>query len=233
MRKIFIAIPSWNRFQQTVDSFAQVMDDERISKIYITDDASTDGSLEKLQWHFKDSFKVFVYHNPNNLDCYKNKYVSMKNARGEWGILLDSDNTITPEYLDAIYSIPEWGRHTIYQPSFAKPHFDFRQWEGLTLTKENVASYADTHLTTAMNAMNFFIHREEYLKTWDGSVEPGSSDSLYFSKCWLENGNKILITPNLFYEHFIDPEGKGHYQNNSRYYVKFHEELMHKIKQLR
>lgn len=232
MRKIFIAVPTWQRVQQTIDSFAQVLDDERISMIFIVDDASTDGSFEKLGWHFKDNDKVAVYRNYENMDCYRNKNRAMKTARGEFGILLDSDNTITTDYLDALYSIPEWGKNIAYQPSFAKPHFDFRKWNGLTLTKENVAQYVDTHLSTAMNAMNFFINRAEYLRVWDGNVEPVTSDSIYFSLCWLRAGNKILITPNLEYEHYIDPDGKGHYQQNYKRTGNFHQLVMDELKQL-
>lgn len=233
MRKIFIAIPTWQRFQQTIDSFKQVMDDERVSRIYITDDASEDDSYEKLKWHFKDNDKAVLTRNETNQDCYRNKHTSMQNAKGEFGILLDSDNTITTEYIDALYAIPEWSRHIIYQPSFAAPHFDFRKWEGLMITRENVAQYIDTHLMTALNAANHFIHRDEYLKIWDGNTEPVTSDSIYVCLCWLRAGNTILITPNLQYDHYISPNGKGHYQENYKRTGNFHQIVMDELKQLK
>lgn len=233
MRKISICIPTYNRYQLTINSFAQVLNDERVSEIIIVDDASTDDSFEKLSDYFLDNDKVTVYGNAFNLDCYFCKHRVAELATNDWVIILDSDNTLTEEYLDAIYAIPEWDEKTIYQPQFAKPHFDFRQWSGLTITRENVSQYANTHLMTALNAMNFFINRDEYLKVWDGSVNPGSSDSLYFSYCWLNAGNKIYITPKLEYDHYISQKNDGHYQTNFHLYVDFHEKLMNQIKQMK
>lgn len=238
MRKISIAIPSYNRFEQTIASFDQVLDDERIAEVVIVDDASTDGSSKKLLDYIWQNgkellYKVFLYINEVNQDCYKNKHTAMKESYREFVILLDSDNKIDTSYLDAIYAIPEWDAKTIYQPSFSRPHFDFRKWSGLTLTKENVAEYIRTYLMTALNAMNFFINRDEYLKVWDGSVNPHTSDSIYFCYCWLAAGNKIHITPNLEYDHFIDPNGKGHYQTNWHKTGNFHKDLMTKINELR
>jgi glycosyltransferase involved in cell wall biosynthesis len=217
----------------TIDSFSQVFGDERIESITIVDDASTDDSYEKLSRYFRDSPKVNVFSNKINLDCYANKHQAMQKSNSKWCILLDSDNVIDKSYLDAIYAIKEWDAKTIYQPSNAKPHFNFTKWEGLTLTKENVAQYADTHLMTSMNACNHFVNRENYLDIWDGSTNPGSSDSLYFSTLWLENGGKIYITPNLTYEHYISDKNDGHYQTHSHLFREFHEKLMDEIRQLK
>lgn len=233
MRKIGITITSWNRYQQTIDSFANVSDDDRVEEITITDDASTDHSFDKLHYYFRNSPKVNLFRNEVNLDCYGCKHTTVENSSSQFLILLDSDNIIGKDYLDALYQIHEWNVQTIYQPCFAKPYFDFRKWNGLTLTKENVAEFADTDLMTALNANNFFINRNEYLRVWDGSVNPMSSDSIYFCYCWLAAGNKIYITPNLQYEHFIDPAGKGHYQTHSHLTVGFHEHLMKRLRELK
>lgn len=232
-RKINIAIPTWNRFEMTVNSFASVLYDDRVSTVCITDDASTDNSYWQLVNYFKDNDKVLLFRNEFNMDCYTNKRQSMLNSVGQWNILLDSDNKIRTDYLDALYDIPKWDSKTIYLPDFASPHFSAKQWSGLILTKENVAQYIDTHLMTNLNAMNFFINREEYLKIWDGSVDPVTSDSIYFSYCWLKAGNKIYVTPNLQYEHYISPNNDGHYQTNYQRTGNFHEELMDKIRNLR
>lgn len=233
MRRISIAVTSWNRFEQTVNSFSQILDDDRVSEVAITDDFSTDDSYDKLKWHFRDVDKVKIYRNSKNMDCYFCKHEAAKNSNSEWLMLIDSDNTFDKSYLDAIYDIPEWGRNTFYQPQFSRPHFDFRKWKGLTITKENVAQYVNTDLMTACNAMNFFINRDEYLKIWDGTKDPVTSDSIYFALCWLRAGNQIRITPNLEYDHFIDPNGKGHYQENYKRTGNFHQVVMDELKQLK
>ncbi len=229
-RKIGVAIPTFNRFQMTIDSFKKVLHDDRISEICITDDASDDGSFGNLEWFFKNEKKVLLFENENNLNCYANKHQAVLNSASEFLCLWDSDNTFGKDYLDALYAIPEWDEKTIYLPSFPRPYFDAREWSGLMITKENVAQYANTHLMTNLNACNMFVNRYEYLKIWDGSVDPISSDSIYFSFLWLNAGNRILVTPNLEYMHFIDPAGRGHYQTHSHLARGFHDDLMRKIK---
>lgn len=233
MRKIGIAIPTYNRYQFTIDCFKQVIDDERIESITIVDDASTDDSYEKLKWYFRDNDKVRLFRNEANKDCYFNKHEAVEKSNSEWICLWDSDNVFDMEYIDTLYSIPQWSRNIFYQPQFLKPAFDFRKWSGLMLTKENIAEYANTDLMTACNASNYFIHREEYLKTWNGSVNPISSDSIFFAFTWVSVGNKILITPNLEYFHTLHEDKSGHFNQNQHKTVRFHEELMHRIKQLK
>lgn len=233
MKTISICIPTYNRYQLTIDSFAQVMNDNRVEEIILSDDASDNGAYEALVNYFSGNDKVTVHRNEKNLDCYFNKNEAVKKSNNEWAALWDSDNVFGKDYLDAIFSIPEWDDKTIYQPSFAKPHFNFTQWEGLTITKENVSQYADTQLMTSLNAMNFFINRNEYLKVWDGNVNPGSSDSIYFSLCWLKSGNSILITPGLEYYHHIHQDKSNHYNQNAHKYVEFHNQIMNEIKNLK
>lgn len=232
MRKIDIAITSFNRYKQTIDSFQQVLDDDRIENIIISDDCSTDDSCEKLVEYFKENEKVKIYRNKRNRDCYVNKRIAIGYVQNDFAALIDSDNTITKDYLDAIYAF-KWDEKTILQPEFASPHFDFRKWRGLTLTRENVAQYIDTHLMTSLNAQNHFVNKAEYIKVWNGTLDPVTSDSIFFSMCWLSAGNKIHITPNLIYEHFIDPNGNGHYQKNYLRTGNFHQVVLDRIKQLR
>lgn len=211
----------------TIDSFIQVLDDERVSEIVIVDDASTNGDGARLQEYFKDSNKVKVFLNKENLDCYKNKYQAVLKATNNWCILFDSDNTLTTEYIDTLFAIPEWDIHTVYNPQFARPHFDFRLYAGITFTDKNIKEYLQSNVMTAMNAMNFFINRGEYLKVWDGAVDPVTSDSIYFNYCWLLRGNKFYITPGLEYDHLVH---KGHYQDNQHRTGDFHKILLTRFK---
>ena len=232
-RTVSLAIPTFQREDLLFESFANVYDDPRISEIIIVDDASDLELFNRVKEKCDKLSKVRLFRNIFNIDCYRNKHRAFSFINNEYGILLDSDNVITKEYLDAIYAIPEWNAKTILQPVFAKPAFDFRQYSGLTLTKENVAHYVDTNLMTSLNAMNFFINRDEYLKVWDGSVDAGSSDSIYFSLCWLKAGNSILMTPNLHYDHRIHEDKSNHYSQNSHKYVEFHNQVMKEIKELK
>jgi hypothetical protein len=142
---------------------------------------------------------------------------------------LDSDNVLPGAYIDTLFHVEHWDEHTVYQPQFARPHFDFRPHAGIVFTADNIKEYLHTNVLTAMNAMNFFINRDEYLRVWDGSIDPVTSDSIYFNYCWLKAGNKFYITPGLEYDHLVH---RGHYQENVHRTGNFHKELMHKFTQL-
>lgn len=232
-RTIDIVITSYNRYNETKNSFAKVLDDPRIENIWITDDCSTDNSYQLLQYDFLHNPKVHIFRNETNLDCFRNKHKAMQNARGTWCCLWDSDNGFDKSYIDAIFAIESWNEKTMYIPEFAQPNFPALEWSGLTITKENVSQYADTHLMTNLNACNLFVNRDEYLRTWDGSVDSGTSDSIWVSYCWLRANNKILVTPNMRYDHAIPKDKSNHYNQHSHKYRMFHDSLMKKIKELK
>ncbi len=228
---ISLCIPTFERFQMTIECFEQILLDDRISEVVIVDDASTDGSYIKLCNYFKDEPKVKLYLNHDNRDCYRNKKTAIELAKNHWCILADSDNVFGVDYLDAVCDYI-WNDKCFHQPEFAYPHFDFRKYAGLMITSSNVADYIDdASFSTMLNAQNMFINRAEYLKVWDGSIDPVTSDSLYFAYCWLKSGRSIYVTPNMQYEHRV--HNGSHYQNNVHRTPKgFHEEILDKLKQL-
>ncbi len=213
-RKISIAIPNWNRTDMLLEAFEKVYSDERISEIIISDDHSDRLVYYELESLFKLMPKVKMFRNDVNLDCYRNKHQAVELATNKWVILFDSDNIISIEYLDKIFSIPDWNENVIYAPDFAFPQFNYTEFSGLTVTKENVSRYIDRPMfMTCMNTFNFFINRENYLKVWDGSIDPVTSDSEFFNFCWLKSGRKIHITEGLQYFHRVHPD--SHYQKNT------------------
>lgn len=232
-RKTSICIPSYNRAVMTIESFYDVYEDERISEIIIVDDASDLEIYEDLK-SMTDAFpKVKLYRNLTNQDCYRNKMTALSYATNEWCILLDSDNVIDKSYLDVLYKFPEWELDRIFTPDFAKPLFDFREFSGVLVDSENVSILIDRPIfETMLNASNFFINKNEYLKIWDGSIDPVTSDSIYFTYKWLESGRYISVVPGLQYEHKVH-EG-SHYKNNvHRTAPGFHESILQKLRKLK
>lgn len=227
-----MCIPTYNRTDLLVESIIQVINDERVSEIVIVDDASHGNIYDLIVGFFLPYPKVRLFKNDKNLDCYFNKREAVSKATNEYLILLDSDNVIGTDYLDMIYN-QQWEPEKILQPCFAKPHFDFRKYSSLLVNKENVSKYVhDSTFTTALNAFNFFINRDKYLQVWNGSVNPVTSDSIYFNYCWLAAGNEIYFTPGLQYEHRV--HDGSHYKNNvGRTPQGFHESIIKKLKELR
>lgn len=228
---ISFAITTYNRFDFTVECINRVINDDRIGEVICSDDCSTDGSYELLKLYYKNNRKVKIFKNDYNVDCYKCKYLTISRCSFEYCIIADSDNLFSKEYLDKIYE-QDWDEDTILMPSFAKPMFDYRDYAGLVLTKENLAEYIDKPMVeTCLNCMNYFVNAKNYLEVWDGSVDPVTSDSLFQNYNWIMSGRKFKILGGLEYEHKV--HSGSHYQNNVHRTGDFKDILIEKVRSLK
>lgn len=235
---ITVAITNFNREQLLYESISQIIDDERISEIVISDDCSEYGLYTRVVDHYKSYPKVKIYRNEKNLDCYLNKHKAVSLATNKWVLLIDSDNVFSKEFIDKLFEQGKWKDDLIYQPSFAKPHFDFTAFEGRYISSENIWFFMPQHqFQTMLNANNNFFQREAWLKVFDLSIDPVTSDSIYQNYRWLEAGNSIYVVPGLHYEHRVSNHGneeKSHYvQKNRRTPKGFHESIVNKLKAMR
>lgn len=230
--KISIAIPTHCRYDMLMESFGQVIDDDRIREVVVSDDCSADGSFERLISKFKNHTKVKLYRNKNNVDCYANKRQAMELATSEWVVLFDDDNILAMDYINRLYAIPLWEDHTIYAPEWAKPHFNYKHFGGLVISRRNVARFMNlAHFKTALNTCNFFVNRQNYLNVWDGSVNPHTADSLFQAFNWLAAGRRIMIVQGLHYFHRVH-EG-SHYKRNLKKTGNFAREIEAKLRMLK
>lgn len=236
-RQISISIPTYNRVEVLIESFSKVISDERVSSIHIQDDASDIEIFQQVKAIIEvlnqtHGNKITMARNLTNQDCHRNKYHSVLGVKSQWLILLDSDNVIDTDYLDRLYEIETWDEQTIYTPEFARTNFDFRAYSGLTIAKENVAEYLDKPLfETALNAANYFINKDEWIKCWVGEPDPVTSDSIFVCMNWLIAGNKIKFVNGLQYDHKVWEQ--SHYRTqNHRTPPGFHQSILEKLKQL-
>lgn len=210
------AFTNFNRTDLLFESIAPFLNDERIDEIVISDDHSIEKIFDEVCEKYKDNDKVQIFRNTENLDCYRNKRQAVKRATNEYVLLLDSDNIFTADFIDKIFERKEvWEPCIALAPCWAKPHFNFTELSGKLITKENISSLLNIgSCSTMLNAMNYFVNRDEYLRVWDGSLDPVTSDSLYQNYNWLNGGNSIYVVPGLTYEHRV--HDGSHYQNNVR-----------------
>lgn len=232
LRKISICIPNWNRYEMVIEATVQVINDDRVGEVVIYDDASTDGCFERLQEFYKYEPKVLLYQSDRNEDCYASKVSAIAYSNYEWCILLDSDNVISKEYLDIIFSY-EWDANCIYTPSFAAPNFNFRDYSGLVVSSENVAQYVDKPMfETMLNAANYFVYSFYYLKMYNPAINPMTSDSIFMIYNWLKSGRHLYVVPGLTYMHRV--HSGSHYQTkNHLTEVGFHEGILQKLIELK
>lgn len=113
---ISICIPSYNRVDMVINSFINIIDDDRIDEIIIVDDFSNIDKFKELSERILklNNNKIKLFRNKYNVGDFNNKYECVKKSKNEWIILLDSDNKINKNYLDAIPN--ELSINTIYLP---------------------------------------------------------------------------------------------------------------------
>lgn len=235
-KKISLCITTWNRDRMTVNAYSRVVDDDRIAEVVIVDDKSDpkyQQSLKNLITH--PNVKLIV--NNENLGCYRNKHRAICHATSDYVIILDSDNVIDKSYIDAIYGC-DWSPDTILAPDFARPHFNYHLFSGKTIDRYNVKDFIPTASATRfdclINCMNYFVNREEYLKVWDGRIEPWTADTIYQNYQWFRAGNKMYVVPGMQYDHDIHEHVNGqegsHYkkfvQNTGNFYKEVEKKLM-------
>lgn len=215
-----------------IEAFEQVHGDPRVDEIVVVDDCSDMPTKHFLKNMAEKYGKVKVFYKAENEGCYQNKYAAVTLARNSHVALWDSDNIFGVDYLDKIYEF-EWEKNLILTPSFLAPHFDFRRYAGITLTKENVSQHIDKpNLETVLNAANYFVPKMFYLSCYNSTIEPMTSDSLFMSYQFLKNGGKIHIVEGLTYQHRVHKE--SHYQNNNhRTAPGFHESILQSLKNMK
>lgn len=211
---ISLCITTYNRYELLMESFAQVLDDDRISEIVIVDDCSDNAIFDKVLEATEDNHKIYLYRNCNNLGMSRNKAKAIECANNKWCILFDSDNIITPGYLDALLALPtthveQLNAETIYCPSFAKPQFNYGRYAGQYIDA-GTAGHLMLHPMgeCIFNTCNYMVNREEYLKVYQHNPEMKGTDTIWFNYLWLKAGNSFYVVPGMEYYHRVH-DGSG------------------------
>lgn len=204
MHKISIAIPTYNSSEFIGNTFKYVLNDSRIDEIVINDDGSFDFDDLKAVVDSFQSKKIKIFSNEVNKKAFENKAIAVEKCSNKWVVLLDSDNIITKNYIDTIYSLV-WDSNTIYCPSDAKPLLDYTCFAGQTVHKGNLADFVKHKKAFAMlNDGNFFFRRDSYLRAFNEMPKDSYLsilDVLYFNTHWILQKNTIEIVDNLSYFH--------------------------------
>lgn len=225
--KLSLCITNYNRTTMLLESFAQVIEDSRIDEIIICDDGSngettmylTNILLDRIPMFYWNKFK-FRVHPRNNVGMYENKKRAIEYASNDWCILFDSDNILTPAYIDAFEEHNKGAtfNSTIYCPEFAKPRFDYRKYS----TMDNNCKFYDytqvqkfigePMFNCLLNTCNYIVNKNCYLEVWEPYAEAGAADSIYFMYLWLKRGWDIHVVKDMQYEHRVH-EGSGFMQD--------------------
>lgn len=201
MKQVSLCLTVYNRPDMIVEAFRDVVDDQRIREVIVSDDCSTEDNWARMALNLTAFEKVKRFRNAENHGVYDNKLFSVDHAASEYVVAFDSDNVMTKKYLDVVFA-HEWRPDLILAPAFARPAFDYRAFCGIEFDRHNIKEWLDKPLFACMlNTMNYFVHRASYLDAW--MPEPGISgwDSIWFNYLWLKGGGKILVVDGLEYDH--------------------------------
>lgn len=216
--KLSLCITTYNRFELLKESYAQVLDDPRISEIIIVDDCSTEpGIKEKV--NSLAGGKVKVFHQVQNRGMSRNKADAISYATSEWVLIFDSDNIIGPDYLDAFYKYLGNGKpmgRNIFCPDFAKPEFNYTKYSnggtgGKYTAKEASILITQDSFNCLMNTCNYIVHRDTYLATYQYNPLHIASDTIWFNYNHLKSGGDFHVVPGMQYYHRVH-KGSGFLQ---------------------
>jgi glycosyltransferase involved in cell wall biosynthesis len=212
MQPITLAITTFCRFSLTIKSFEKVIDDPRINDIVIVDDASPDDSGRMLSDYFDGNDKVRVIIQPVNRSMQLNKADAVALSKNEWLILLDSDNEISVDYIDALereYEVNGFKEDTIYAPVRALPTFIYNEFEGETIDRHNVKDFVKKGFFGAIiNTSNYFIHRDTFTSNYKFQPEIKGVDTAAHFLRHLQNDGKFHVVKGLEYLHAISDDSE-------------------------
>lgn len=200
-----LCITTYNRFEMTMESFAQVINDDRISEVVIIDDCSEIEYYDKLAAATIDMPKVRLIRNEKNLGMSLNKKKAIELAKSEWCIILDSDNVISSAFIDALDERTErLGSKIIFCPDFAKPRFSYTHFDGHYIDRFTVGRHLlDPMAEPLLNTCNYVVNRDQYLGVFEHNPEMKGTDTIWFNYLWLKAGNSFYVVPGMEYEHRV------------------------------
>ena len=134
---VSVVIPTRDRAALVVRAIRSVLAQTfRDFEIIVVDDASTDGTFERLSSDFAREIaegRLRLHRNAGHLERSATRNAGIALARGEWIALLDDDDYFLPEHLERLAGAA--ARH---------PHLDFLNSEGLSV--DPAGNVTDTRL---------------------------------------------------------------------------------------
>lgn len=199
--KYTLAITHFNRYEMLLESFTQVLEDERIGEVLILDDCSDIGTQHRVSLLEKLNPKIRVIVQVKNRGMSMNKRDAVSYAKNEWVILFDSDNIISKSYLDAIPG--KLHNDIIYCPDFAAPHFDYTLLAGRVFSSSFKPDLSKMDESCCMNTCNYLLNKKSYLEVWQENASVRGIDTLWFAYLWMREGNMFFVVPGMQYLHRV------------------------------
>ena len=213
--RISVVITHFNRGASLHRSLHNVLSHPIISEIVIFDDFSDDSNYEKLASSLSSLKRsdIRIVKAKSNLKALRAKRAAVEACSSPWVLLLDSDNTVFRNFLDALFQMPSRDDSTIYCAAFAFPYFNFRTVAGQDINFDGIREYAvDGTLNRVyfFNDGNYLVPRARYLEVSHSIGNPcdDAADTMLFNYFWVSTGGKMNFLPGTSYLHRIEASGR-------------------------
>jgi len=217
---ISLCIPTMDRFdtflKEYLKSYITYLETGVISEIIICDENGNDyEEIMKVYGDYIEKNSNFkVYKNDTILGVFKNKLKVASLSSFNYIALIDSDN-----FCDEIYFLKakdyifvnenSFSKSVILAPSFAKPNYTYKQFEGSIVTKQNIGHFFhDVTYQIILNTGNFIVSKNiiENIK-YDESIlyYITACDVLFFNLLAFQQIDdfQIHVVKDLEYTHVI------------------------------
>jgi hypothetical protein len=205
-----LCIPTMDRFENFLSiNLPKYLDNELIDEIIICDENGND--YNKLKKNFSNNPKIKLFKNETTLGPFLNKIKVCKYAKNEWIVLIDSDNFADKDYFITAYNYiinNNISNTSIISPSFAKPVFNYKQFQNNIITKKNINNYKNNNLfLSLMNTGNYVLNKYLYdninISNEKNINQSHSTDVIYVNTLFFEQypNFEFHIIQNLEYDH--------------------------------
>lgn len=207
-----VAIPHYNRGASIARPLRNLLNHPAVQEVIIVDDGS-----QEEQWRLArqevekipHNGKIRMHRRDKNLGALRTKLECVERSSTPWVLVLDSDNTVFQNYLNALASLEAPRNDTIYCASWAFPFFPFHELGAEAITFEKAGELSRSGLLKRVyiiNDGNYLVPRDEYVRNVSeiADARNHAADVMLVNYRWLSAGNRIQILPSTSYFHRVE-----------------------------
>lgn len=207
-----VVIPNYRRGHLIHRPLCHLLNHPAVGEIVIYDDASPPEDFHKLNefigtLHQKN--KIRIFRREVNCGAQCTKLDAVEAARSEWVLVLDSDNTAFPSFLNRLSRIKAKNPNVFYCSPNAFPYFSFKPFAGSRLDFQTCVEATRSGLLRSVfiiNDGNYLVHRNVYLKTFSKlrDLKSDVADVFLANYLFLSGGGALDVLDDGSYHHRVD-----------------------------
>lgn len=203
--KISVIVTNWNGLSLLKKNLEQVIKmSPEADEIIVTDDASSDKSVEYVKSLQKKYPKLKLIANKNNLGFGKNSNNAVAKSKGDLVVLLNSDIFPHPNYIkNALHHFSDPNLFGVGFSEFGHENWSTIFWKNGYLQHDRGLDISKTHITGWLSGGDSILRKDIFQKLggFDSVYEPFYCEDLDLGiRAW-KSGYTLLWEPKCVVEH--------------------------------